>query len=143
MWPDAPDAPRSPKEDRVPVLMKSKKYENVQSRLFNPTVASTTKFSPDIADEEPKEAFGHPIEPQYRKLVRKGRKSTSPTGRKSPRSPIRPSGSGASPKTSTPVEPAIVCEDEGSVASTPVENEETNADSVRSNGIARSETLEL
>ena len=50
----------------------------MESRLYNSTVASVSKCSPDPEDKEPKEAFGHPIEPAYRSLVRKSRGSLSP-----------------------------------------------------------------
>jgi hypothetical protein len=99
MWPNSPDAPRSPKEDRKPQLIKSKKYENVGSRLFNPTVASASKFTADSEEDDsvPKEAFGHPIEPGYVKLVRP-RRSSSPNSKPRRRS-TSPNGKQMSPGT--------------------------------------------
>lgn len=78
VWPNAPNAPpSSPPEGGHPHLIKSKAYENVGSRLLCPTAAYLAKYTVIEDNGVPKEAFGHPIEPEYQKLTKKSTSSTS------------------------------------------------------------------
>lgn len=59
-------------------------------------MASTSKFIAENGDDDmPKEAFGHPIEPGYVKLVRPPRQSISPST-KPKRASLSPSKSSSS-----------------------------------------------
>lgn len=72
VWHTAPNAPPSPPPDsHQPHLIKSKTYESVGSKLLSPTAAYLAKYTVAEDDGAPKEAFGHPIEPEYQQLARK------------------------------------------------------------------------
>mmetsp|Transcript_10956 Transcript_10956/g.16707 ORF Transcript_10956/g.16707 Transcript_10956/m.16707 type:complete len:541 (+) Transcript_10956:16-1638(+) len=80
VWPRSPNAPSPSLPDTgKPKIIRSKVYSNIESRLFNPTTAYVAKTIV-VEDEAPvKEAFGHPIEPEYVDLVRQGKRNSQPS----------------------------------------------------------------
>lgn len=67
----------SPPSTAQPQLIKSKAYENVGSRLLCPTASYLAKYTVVEEDGTPKEAFGHPIEPEYQNLQKKNSRLSS------------------------------------------------------------------